>query len=591
MYQYLFSKYGPRVCGSLKKKKKTHRRLASLTTGRKGCVRRRQYKVYTYILCGRMDVELALYDLSGGVAKTMSLELLGTTIEMLPHSGIRAFGREYFYSGGIQSSLPQTVESSMLGRPVSVEKLGSTSKTKKEFDDFLASTTEWTAESYDLWHHNCNNFAATCAEFLGVSYPRWILDLPSRVLRTPLGAMLEPLMRQQPQIVVEDRQEEAKIEVTMKSTDGSSEKLRLSPDTRIDSLKKYGRLVYLGKILEGSKTLADYSITTGSTIISAPSKKSAAEVEKPAASLEQLALPVLQTLSKVCGNVISHPNESKFRTLKLENAAFKKKVADVPGALGVLERAGFERDGNVLRLQAGAAKWEPLNKTKIAIDAEIDKRSPPPASRGAGLPGQQIPAGVPSPEEMQRVTERLSAQFGGGGGGPAGLGNNMMLPSPEEFQRFLSVIESDPQLMQQMRAYHQRFGGGLSPGPPSPQDLQRMTAMLRENPQFAQAVESTMRRAMAADPNAAQSIFGAVAGGQQPARPPQMPPLFPRHQAASSTPPPAASGSSSALPTTTGAGGGNSGGGAGSSTVPVPEEAMTEEEAILEAIRRSLREQ
>ena len=57
------------------------------------------------------QVQLAVYDLTNGMAKTMASSLLGIEIEAIYHTGVRVFGYEYFFSNGIQKMLPEEVES------------------------------------------------------------------------------------------------------------------------------------------------------------------------------------------------------------------------------------------------------------------------------------------------------------------------------------------------------------------------------------------------------------------------------------------------------------------------------------------------
>ena len=49
--------------------------------------------------------------------------------------------------------------------------------------------------TYDILKNNCNNFADECCQFLtGISIPSYITGLPSEILRTPLGKMIEPII-------------------------------------------------------------------------------------------------------------------------------------------------------------------------------------------------------------------------------------------------------------------------------------------------------------------------------------------------------------------------------------------------------------
>lgn len=47
-------------------------------------------------------VVLRVYDLSQGMAKVLSPSIIGKQIDGVWHTGIVVYGKEYFYSGGIQ---------------------------------------------------------------------------------------------------------------------------------------------------------------------------------------------------------------------------------------------------------------------------------------------------------------------------------------------------------------------------------------------------------------------------------------------------------------------------------------------------------
>lgn len=54
-------------------------------------------------------VELAVYDLSHGMAKTFLSNYLGVEVEAIYHTGVRVYGYEYFFSNGIQKMKPDEV--------------------------------------------------------------------------------------------------------------------------------------------------------------------------------------------------------------------------------------------------------------------------------------------------------------------------------------------------------------------------------------------------------------------------------------------------------------------------------------------------
>ena len=64
-----------------------------------------------------------------------------------------------------------------------------------EFLEGLKSV--YSAESYDLFHHNCNNFSNDFAMFLvGKGIPEHITSLPDTFLNTPFGQMIKPQLDQ-----------------------------------------------------------------------------------------------------------------------------------------------------------------------------------------------------------------------------------------------------------------------------------------------------------------------------------------------------------------------------------------------------------
>ena len=70
-----------------------------------------------------MDVHLLVYDLSGGLARQMSMSMLGFQLDAIYHTSIELEGMEYVYDGGINVIRPG---SSHLGRPMERIFLGKT---------------------------------------------------------------------------------------------------------------------------------------------------------------------------------------------------------------------------------------------------------------------------------------------------------------------------------------------------------------------------------------------------------------------------------------------------------------------------------
>ncbi|KAK3937653.1 P-loop containing nucleoside triphosphate hydrolase protein [Diplogelasinospora grovesii] len=143
-----------------------------------------------------MDVHLLVYDLSRGMARQMSMGLLGFQLDAIYHTSIELDGREYVYDGNVVSIVPG---SSHLGRPMQRIHLGQTQLPMDVIEEYLDSLREiYTVDAYDLWRHNCNNFSNDFATFLlGKGIPEHITNMPQTVLNSPFGQMLLPMLSEQ----------------------------------------------------------------------------------------------------------------------------------------------------------------------------------------------------------------------------------------------------------------------------------------------------------------------------------------------------------------------------------------------------------
>ncbi|KAK8219968.1 hypothetical protein M8818_000384 [Zalaria obscura] len=138
-----------------------------------------------------MDVQLYVYDLTRGMARTMSRSLLGIQIDAVYHTSLVFNGVEYFFGQGVQTCYPGSTHH---GQPMEIIPLGRTQLPLEVILEYLESLkTIYTPESYDLFAHNCNNFTNDFAMFLvGKGIPEHITSLPETVLQTPFGQMLKP---------------------------------------------------------------------------------------------------------------------------------------------------------------------------------------------------------------------------------------------------------------------------------------------------------------------------------------------------------------------------------------------------------------
>ncbi|KAI0914059.1 PUL domain-containing protein [Ustulina deusta] len=142
-----------------------------------------------------MDVHLLVYDLSGGLARQLSMGMLGFQLDAIYHTSIELEGTEYVYDSGINTIRPG---SSHLGRPLERILLGKTELPLGVIVEYLDSLREiYTPQAYDLFRHNCNNFSNDFSTFmLGKGIPDHIANMPQAVLDSPFGRMLQPQLAQ-----------------------------------------------------------------------------------------------------------------------------------------------------------------------------------------------------------------------------------------------------------------------------------------------------------------------------------------------------------------------------------------------------------
>lgn len=140
------------------------------------------------------EVTLNVYDLSQGLARQLSAAFLGRPIEAIWHTGIVVYGNEYYFGGGIQHDLAGRTP---YGKPMRSIDLGTTHVPKDVFEMYLEEISpRYTAETYSLLSHNCNNFSNEVAQFLvGATIPDYILDLPNIVMSSPMGALVLPMIQ------------------------------------------------------------------------------------------------------------------------------------------------------------------------------------------------------------------------------------------------------------------------------------------------------------------------------------------------------------------------------------------------------------
>lgn len=128
----------------------------------------------------KTEVFLRTYDLSRGMAKILSKQLIGIQVDAVWHTSIEIFGKEYFFHGGLMI-LP--AGSTPFNPHIERMLMGETLCTEEELETFVNLSREtWTDKNYDIFENNCNHFTNWLANFLvEKDIPREILDLSKKM--------------------------------------------------------------------------------------------------------------------------------------------------------------------------------------------------------------------------------------------------------------------------------------------------------------------------------------------------------------------------------------------------------------------------
>lgn len=131
-------------------------------------------------------VTLNWYDLSGGLAKSLSMSLIGKQIDGIYHTGIWVYGKEYFYGNGINW---EAEGATPFGAPTQTIEMGETQIDQEMFHDYLQDISDrFTFLTYNIATNNCNHFTNEWATFLvDKAIPDFALKQAEEFFETPLG--------------------------------------------------------------------------------------------------------------------------------------------------------------------------------------------------------------------------------------------------------------------------------------------------------------------------------------------------------------------------------------------------------------------
>ena len=220
--------------------------------------------------------------------------------------------------------------------------------------------------------------------------------------------------------------------------------------------------------------------------------KALGELKESTASMDDFVTSV-QTLLTFVGNVLAHPGEDKYRSVKMNNNTFNQRLGRHNGGVAAMEAFGFKRVAGaepMLVISKAAAKHDGLPAMKFLLERAVPAR----------------PAAVPSASSVAPPLVNPFAALGGMGGMPP--------MNPQMMQQMMDTFASNPQALSQMAEMVRNNPGLIQQAAASnPQ----MAQMFQANPHMQQMMEQ-----MASNPAAlsaalnnpfARSMMGAGVEG------------------------------------------------------------------------------
>jgi len=140
------------------------------------------------------EVLLHMYDLSNNGAKSISPWLLGKQIDGVWHTGVVAFGKEYYYS---KDTVFTNAGETVFGKPHRVLHVGHTFWRQDELHQHITCELKpiFQRDTYDVICNNCNTFSDAVLMFLvGNHVPDEVMKQPELLLQAQSIRLIRPLL-------------------------------------------------------------------------------------------------------------------------------------------------------------------------------------------------------------------------------------------------------------------------------------------------------------------------------------------------------------------------------------------------------------
>jgi hypothetical protein len=257
---------------------------------------------------------------------------------------------------------------------------------------------------------------------------------------------------------------------------------KVEPDCVLHCMGKPVVAVAVAVAADTTTTSMDVDATTSTTnhvagpTVSVPTAAAASLPLPPAQDPLQAALQQLRannapsvyttavtTLEKVLSNIANHPMEDKYRKVKVQNAAFQKRLGGLTGGDAAMKAVGFyittTSDGDqVYDLNASPEAWPKLMAATAVIGAAVQeaKRAtqinaplmpPSPAGMMGGMGGMPtMPAGLPNmpgggmPANMNMNDPQMQSAMANMMSNPEALGSMLQVRKQQRISHMLYYI-------------------------------------------------------------------------------------------------------------------------------------------------------
>lgn len=292
-------------------------------------------------MAAQFDVQLWRYDLSQGMARSMSMMLLGEQLEGIWHTAVVVYGKEFFFNGGVGVEVSPVPGSTQFGSPYSTEPIGRTQKTLEEFLTWVSQQRRngFGPMDYNLLTNNCNHFTQAAVRYLvGVDIPEDIRNMIPRIMSTPLGRMLAPMITQTVGAVGNDSRGSSAVPLT---TSGVPMGLASQPSpthlSRSSASTFNGHKDWLNEDEEETLLIAKVMLESCEVPFDT-------NTETPYTKKKEAA----RVLEKIFQKILDEPTEERFRSISTSSGTYVAKLLPFEeyGLLDILKLAGFRISQN-----------------------------------------------------------------------------------------------------------------------------------------------------------------------------------------------------------------------------------------------------